>query len=83
MVKPWKGKKRNVSVNNSTTTVYLPPDTLRDIEMLISQEKFLSRSELVRTAVREYIKNEILFENTKSKDKITFKDKVYRIIGKA
>ncbi len=53
-------------------TVYLPEAYIETLDLLVNEELFPNRSEAIRTAVRDLIRNEILLkdliQNRKKKD---------------
>ena len=53
-------------MNNSLKmlTVYIPETYIETLDLLVMEERFPNRSEAIRTAIRDLIKNEILLKNS-------------------
>ena len=50
-------------------TVYIPESYIEGLDLLVIEERFPNRSEAIRTAIRDLIRNEILLKNETEKRK--------------
>lgn len=56
-------------------TVYLPETYIETLDLLVNEDLFPNRSEAIRTAVRDLIRNEIQFKNLIKNRKLKEKNK--------
>ena len=53
-------------------TVYIPETYIKALDLLVLEERFPNRSEAIRTAIRDLIKEEILLKEKTKKRKEKF-----------
>ena len=53
-------------------TVYIPESYIETLDLLVLEERFPNRSEAIRTAIRDLIKEEILLKEKTKKRKDKF-----------